>query len=588
MKIGFLFGKVREMLAQGIYNQIPEENLLDRQRYKLFFIFSTSGFIICLLESFHVITLDVAYTRLSTGLQLFSITFLLNFMALQRHKNLRVAFIVGILTGFFCIHLFNYYYGGIQNSGNYYYSVIIITTFMLLGSIQGLAMLFLSVVNQVYFYFISSNPKYVWNILESNPAELNQDFVFSFALAVLVIGALSNSLGSSKNVVIKKITEARNTLSQKNAELNKLSLVASKTDSAVIITDKHSNITWVNDGFTRSTGYHAEEVHGKCPDDFMHGVATDQAVVSNIQSAINEKKPFSCELEQYKKDGTTFWSNIAITPIFDKDNNLQKVVSMQADITERKKAEKKIKKYLNDLEKTNKELDEFAYVVSHDLKAPLHAISALTTWIEDDMNGKFSEETNDNFNIIKNRVIRMNDLISGLLEFARANHGQKEMKPVNLNSLIAETQELLDVPSNCKINIPAELPTIFCDKIRFQQIFTNIIGNAIKYNDKESIYVTIGVTDCEDNWEFSIRDNGPGIDPRFHDKIFVIFQTLNPRDTLESTGVGLSIVKKIIEEEGGRIWIDSELGHGVDFRFTWPKQQKQFSYRYQSTLSKNK
>ena len=456
---------------------------------------------------------------------------------------------------------------------------------MLIGRVEGLAILCLSIINQFYFYYVSPDPRFVWNILESNPSDLNQDFLFSYALAVLVIAALSNSLGSSKNVVIEKIHEATKILKEKNKELGKLSLVASKTDSAVTITDIECKLMWANDGFSRMTGYTMDELIGKCPDDFLHGEKTDYLLVQEIHKAIRNKETYQCELEQYKKDRSTFWVNINITPILDEEQNIIKVISIQTDITERKESENQIKEYLADLEKTNQELDEFAYVVSHDLKAPLHAISALTSWIEDDMQGKFSEDTNDNFNIIKNRVIRMEDLINGLLQFARANHGESERKPVDLNNFISEILEFLEVPKNCTIKIPSELPTITGDKIRLQQVFTNLIGNAIKYNDKENMFITLSVADCDDNWEFSIKDNGPGIDPRFHEKIFVIFQTLTPRDTIESTGVGLAIVKKIIEEEGGKIWIDSETGHGAEFRFTWPKNAKQFSYRYESNSS---
>jgi PAS domain S-box-containing protein len=577
--------QVRKLLSAGVYSRIAEDDLKERQRYKLFFIFSMAGFLICLAESFHAIAFDVAYTKLATGLQLFSITFLLNYLALQRHQKLRLAYFVGIITAFFCIHLFNYYYGGIRNSGNFYYIVIIITTFMLMGSKEGWLMMGLSIVNQVYFYVVSPDPRFVWNILENNSSDLNQDFLFSYGLAILTIGALSRSLGSSKNVVIRKITEARNVLAEKNKELSKLSLVADKTDSAVIITDHDQHITWVNDAFTRMTGYSLDEVTGLLPDKFLYGEQTDFGVVQSINKAYRSNKPFHGEIEQYHKGGSTYWVSVDVTPVLTDTQELSKVIMIQTDITSRKSNEKKIREYLTDLEKTNKELDEFAYVVSHDLKAPLHAISNLTSWIEDDMKGSFSEDTSENFNIIKNRVVRMEDLINGLLQFARANHGEIEREEIDLNKFIPEILEFLDVPENCTLRVPAKMPTINSDRIRLQQVLVNLIGNAIKYNDKDKIYITLSATDCGNKYEFSIKDNGPGIDNRFHEKIFVIFQTLTPRDTMESTGVGLAIVKKIIEEEGGRIWIDSEPGHGAEFKFTWPKEAKKFSYRYKGNIT---
>jgi len=568
------FSKLRKALSWGIYKSIPEDDLIERQRYKLFFIFTASGFLICLAESFHAISYNTDKNILGPGLQFFAFTFLTNYLVLQAHKNLKLAYLIGILTAFSCVHLFNYYYGGIRNSGNFYYLVMIITTFMLLGKNYGWGLLGLSIANQVYFYFISDNPSMVSNVLATNASDLNQDFLFSTGMAVIAIAALSNSLGSSKNIVIEKITETQRVLANKNKELRKLSLVASKTDSAVIIADKDLRISWVNDGFTKLSGYTQEEVKGKNMHEILHGKHTDSSTVEMMHSRLTRKQTFSGELEQYHKDGHSFWSQLSVSPILDKNGEVSEFVTLQDDITERKIAENKIRDYLKDLELTNKELDEFAYVVSHDLKAPLHAISNLTEWIEEDMKGKFSEETNSNFNIIKSRVARMEDLINGLLEFARANHKKGEKASVDINEFINEVIEFCAIPPNCAIAIPGKLPVLFGDKIKFQQIFSNLIGNAIKYNDKSEINIIISAEEKENDWLISVKDNGPGIDPRFHEKVFVIFQTLNPRDTVESTGVGLAIVKKIIEEEGGSIWVESETGMGADFRFTWPKESQ--------------
>jgi light-regulated signal transduction histidine kinase (bacteriophytochrome) len=313
---------------------------------------------------------------------------------------------------------------------------------------------------------------------------------------------------------------------------------------------------------------------------------TDADTVGQLQANLDSRKSFVGELEQYNKDGRMFWGQLSVTPILNADGSTKEYIVLQDDITQRKHAEQKIRNYLRELEITNRELDKFAYVVSHDLKAPLHAISNLTGWIEEDMSGKFSEETCSNFNIIKNRVARMEDLINGLLEFARANHQKGVRTSVDLNQFINEVIEFCSIPENCSIAMPGPLPVLFGDKIKFQQIFANLIVNAIKYNDKPEINIVISAEEREHEWMISVKDNGPGIDARFHEKIFVIFQTLNPRDTVESTGVGLAIVKKIIEEEGGSIWVESVTGMGADFRFTWPKEEKNNAFRYQGALDK--
>jgi len=574
--------KLRKILSWGVYQSIPEDDLLEKQRYKLFFTFSATCLLLCFAESFHALSFDIDASILATGLQTFAAIFLINYLALQKHRNLKLAYTVCLMTAFACVHLFNYYYGGIRNSGNFYFLFMIIATVIMLGNRQGWIMLGLSVVNQFYFYMISDKD-WVQNVMATTESSLNQDFVFTYGLAVIAIAALSNSLGSSKNIVIEKITESQKTLAEKNKELSKLSLVASKTDSAVIITDSELRIKWTNDAFSRLTGYSAPEVAGRTPGDFLYTDSTDQDLVNYMNRRLASGKTFAGELEEMKKNGQTFWAQFTATPIKNEDGSIKEFIFLQNDITLRKQSEQKIRTYLRDLEITNKELDEFAYIVSHDLKAPLHAISNLTEWIEEDMKGNFSEDTSANFNIIKSRVSRMEDLINGLLAFARANHKKGEKSSVDLNSYIQEIIELCPITENCTISFPSQLPVLYGDKIKFQQIFINLISNAIKYNDKKDIHITISAEENENEWVISVKDNGPGIDPRFHEKVFVIFQTLNPRDTVESTGVGLAIVKKIIEEEGGKIWIESTPGQGADFRFTWLKQPKPEMFEYDTT-----
>ena len=557
-----------------LLHTIEQTNLIERQRYKLFLTFSLTCFLLCVAESFHALTFGLENQILSVGLQTFAAIFLINYLALQKHGKLRIAYTICLMTAFACVHLFNYYYGGIRNSGNFYYLFMIIATAILLGKRYGWAMLGLSVINQLYFYAISGDDTKVQNVLAAIPSDVNQDFLFSCGLAVIAIAALSNNLGSSKNIIIENLRESEKILEDKNKELKKLSLVASKTDNAVIISDPTFRITWVNEAFTQQTGYTLDEAIGRMPEDFLFGVHTDMDEIHAMRYKMRNKNSCNCELQQTRKDGTSFWTQLNVSAIMDEQHEVTAYVTLQENIDERKTDEIKIKNYLHELEITNKELDEFAYVVSHDLKAPLHAISNLTEWIEEDMEGRFSDDTKSNFNIIKSRVARMEDLINGLLEFARANHDKGERTVVDLNEYIYEVIDFCSPPPNCSIGVHGKLPTLYGDRIKFQQVFANLIGNAIKYNDKKEINISISATEQEDSWTISIRDNGPGIDPRFHEKIFVIFQTLNPRDTVESTGVGLAIVKKIVEEEGGKIWVDSMPGTGSDFRFTWPKNNK--------------
>ena len=233
--------------------------------------------------------------------------------------------------------------------------------------------------------------------------------------------------------------------------------------------------------------------------------------------------------------------------------------------------------YLKRLEKTNKELDKFAYVVSHDLKSPLRAIGNLTGWIEEDAGHMLPEDVRKNFNLIKERVVRMESLINGILDYSKIAKKHNQVEEQNLNEIIREVKTLVGTDSCCQILVKGNLPIIHADKTKIQQVFMNLISNAIKFNNKSMKIVEISHVEFDDHHQFSISDNGPGIDPRFHEKVFQIFQTINSKDEFESTGIGLAIVKKIINEQAAQIWIESRPGEGTTFHFNWPKSNKVFT-----------
>jgi len=245
---------------------------------------------------------------------------------------------------------------------------------------------------------------------------------------------------------------------------------------------------------------------------------------------------------------------------------------LQNEVSKWKALEDKHKLSLTTLEKANKELDQFAYIVSHDLKAPLRAIASLAEWIEEDTKDKISDESRKNLTLLKGRVLRMEALIHGILSYAKAGKIKCESKIIDLNLLLNDIIDSLNPPSYFQVNIQNNLPSIETEQTKLFQVFSNLISNAIKYNDKVVGNIKINYYEKEGVCQFSVEDNGPGIEKEYHSRVFMIFQTLSARDEFESTGIGLSIVKKIIEEQAGKIWIESEINKFTRFNFSWPSK----------------
>jgi len=226
-----------------------------------------------------------------------------------------------------------------------------------------------------------------------------------------------------------------------------------------------------------------------------------------------------------------------------------------------------LKKNITELEKRNAELDEFAYVVSHDLKAPLRGIHNVVSWIEEDFRNGLPEELLRYLGIIRERSLRMENLVNGLLDYARVRKKNvAELTDVRL--MIAEIADTL-LPANFSVEC-IDLPTFICDRLKLEQVFTNLISNSVKYARAEKGHITIACHEKFGFYEFSVKDNGVGIAPQFHRKVFEMFQTLRDKDEKESTGIGLAIVKKIVEEQHGSITLNSAPGKGAEFIFTWP------------------
>ena len=341
----------------------------------------------------------------------------------------------------------------------------------------------------------------------------------------------------------------------------------------------------VNQKLCEILGYSRQELIEKKFQEitFPEDLGSELELLSQLLAG--EIENYHVEKRYIGQDGELVWGNLTVSLLREQNGN-QFLMGVVEDIRKRKQAEESLRlravelswtaqtlaKTTNVLRKRNLELDQFAYVVSHDLKAPLRAIANLSSWIEEDLSDSMTEDTLHQMNLLRGRVHRMEALIEGLLQYSRVGRIQVASETVKAENLLAEIIDSLAPPSGFEVKIEPGMPTFVTERLPLQQVFANLISNAIKHNRAESGYVKISVKELDDFYEFSVTDNGPGIAPQYHDKVFVIFQTLEARDKVENTGIGLSLVKKIVEGQGGSISLESAEGEGATFGFTWPKQ----------------
>ena len=266
-------------------------------------------------------------------------------------------------------------------------------------------------------------------------------------------------------------------------------------------------------------------------------------------------------------------------PHLGPDGAVLGVVTLLTDITERKGLERRLALHARDLRRTNEELEQFAYVASHDLKAPLRGIENLVTWIEEDLEEVLNADTRTNMDLLKSRVRRLESLLDDLLAYSRAGRGDVATEPVDTKALVEELAALVSPPDGFVIEASERLPTLDAARAPLTQAFQNLIGNAIKHHDHPADgHVRVDAHPADDMVEFTVTDDGAGIPEQFRERVFGMFQTLKPRDEVEGSGMGLAIVKKLVERQGGRIWLsDGRDGRGLSVHFTWPDGTKEIA-----------
>ncbi|MFH1150958.1 MAG: ATP-binding protein [Actinomycetota bacterium] len=337
--------------------------------------------------------------------------------------------------------------------------------------------------------------------------------------------------------------------------------------------DRDGMITYVNQNAYEMFGYAREDLGSG-----VHALDVIEEVdISRVSGALEKMMDGRSagamrEYRARRKDGTTFPCIVYSSLITDKEGNPAGIRGILTDITERKEAERRLEELNEELLSINRELDEFAYVVSHDLKAPLRGIGSLATWLHTDYSEVLDQEGGRQLELLLDRAKRMESLIESVLEYSRVGRIRESREPVDLNDVVRAAVEMIGPPPGVEVTMAGSLPSVVCERTRMSQVFQNLIGNAVKFMDKPDGEVTVSYTDEGTAWRLAVADNGPGIDPKYQETIFGIFQTISPRDEVEGTGLGLTLVKKIVEMHGGRVWVESELGEGATFYFTIPKR----------------
>ncbi len=318
------------------------------------------------------------------------------------------------------------------------------------------------------------------------------------------------------------------------------------------------------------TGISRESLIGK-PMDILYANTKQR---NNLLRALKKEETVTDYeiLIKNEKEDKEVQCSVTAKLMLDDSGLPMKIIGSMRDITARKEAELEQVRVMKNLQSANKELRDFAYVTSHDLKSPLRAINTLANWLSLDYADKFDDKAKEQMNLLLSRVDRMHSLIEAIFQYSSLGNFQGKKDKVNLHELVYGEIKKLNAPEGINVSISNKLPEIIYERDRITQVFQHLIGNAIQFMKKDKGSVVIDCKDMADQWVISIADTGPGIENKYFNQIFEMFKTLQSRDEIETSGIGLTIVKKIIEMNGGKIWLESTIGQGTTFFFTILKQ----------------
>lgn len=382
--------------------------------------------------------------------------------------------------------------------------------------------------------------------------------------------ALANALNENKKVISELIEIG-----------NRYKLISENTGDVIWILDLASmKFSYVSPSVEKLRGFTPEEVTRQTLDEALTPESL-HFIVENLPLRIEEIKRgnevlkiMTTEVNQPRKDGSVVPTEVVTTMLTDTLGNITGILGVSRDISQRKKDEAIREMLIEELNNSNHELEQFAYVASHDLKEPLRMITNYMQLLNKHYKGQLDERADTYISFAVDGAMRMNDLINDLLIYSRVSSNVKEFKAVDFNEVIIDVLKDLHLvieENNAEI-FYCSMPTVMANEIQIKQLFQNLIQNAVKFRNGNNSKIEITAEKKEREWLFRVSDNGIGIDSQFFERIFVIFQRLNERDKYPGTGIGLAICKKIVDCHGGRIWVESEPGRGSSFFFTLPTE----------------
>lgn len=370
----------------------------------------------------------------------------------------------------------------------------------------------------------------------------------------------------------------RASLAASRAQEAELAFLADAIPDQVWAADAAGALTYVN---RRVTEYFGLPPDTLMQDGWPHGVHPGDLpqATASWRRAIETERPYEVELRLRRGSDQTYrWHIARALPLRDDAGGVVKWYGTNTDIDDLKRTESERDRLIQKLSASNRELDQFAYVASHDLKSPLRGISNLAQWIGDELPAGIDPTLRGYLDLIRGRIHRMNALIDGILSYSRAGRVWNRLEEVETGALVTELVGMLSLGGDVRVEVSPDMPRLVTDPVALHQAFKSLVENALKHARRPDVVVTIEVSgpheageDAPPMYRFTVSDNGPGIEPAMHERLWGLFQVLQPRDEVEGSGVGLSVLKKLVEVRGGQVGLESRPGEGARFWFTWPR-----------------